>query len=193
MTAPITLKRFGPTSGFAPGVIGLVLCGGVALVALTGEVTESSVQVALGAAVGAVLLWAYMLRPRVILDEVSASVLLRNSFVDWRIPVAAVKVVGVRAVTTIKTDDARFECAAVGYPVRKIIRGAVSEGPDVPLASAPLTAGGIQELMIDQILAAADRAREQGLPAGTPQRLPAWPEIVGLAVAVSAFVVGLLV
>ncbi len=211
MTDLTSAKRFGPTSGVAYGVIGLIACAGVSLIALTGEVTEGSVQVALGAAVVAVLLWAYMLRPRIVLDEAGGTVLLRNAFVDWRIPLAVVRVVAVRTVTTVKTDDGRYEGAAVGYPLRKIVRGQTGGTPGrLMLGQAPQTgtwgdgnAGAVrssrptdqplQEFMADQILFAADRARELGKAGGAVQRQRAWPELVALVVTVAAFVVGLLV
>jgi len=189
------VKRFGPSSGVVAGVVGLVACAGIAAIALTGEVTEGSVQVALGAAVVAVLLWAFMLRPRIVLDEAGSTVLLRNSFVDWRIPLAAVKVVGVRTVTTVKTEDGgRYDCAAVGYPLRRIVRGQTGNEPRPgALPSRRPTDQPPQEIMADLVLVAAERARELGRPAGPAQRLPAWPEIAALVIAVAAFVAGLIV
>lgn len=207
-TSPV--QRYGPTSGTITGVIGLVCCAFVAVAALAGGVSTTSLQVALGALALGVLAWAFLLKPRIIVEEGERMLLLlRNPLVSHRVPLAAVKVVGVRTVTTVKTEDERFDAVAVGYPLRKIVRGNVARPahptPGLGIPHAPLPAEprhdrkqhhgsqDIQMLMTDRILAAAERARASGQPAGAAERRYAVAEIGLLAVLGIVFVVTLFV
>lgn len=201
--------RFGPTSGVFSGVAGLVVCAGFVVGALHDGVDLGSVRVALGALVAAVLVWAYLLRPRIVIEEGGRTLLLRNPLVDTRVPLAAVKVVGVRTLTTIKTEDARYDAVAVGHSVRRLVRGERNRTgmmdaffnarmPTVPepkgaIEHAPrITDMAVQDAMTEQVLAAADRARSRGLPAEPVERHRAVPELVALGVLTVAFVVSLL-
>lgn len=188
MSVDQQVARFGPTSGVLTGIIGVAASALVLAIALIGDVTTVSLRVALVAAAVGVLIWAYMLRPRIVLDRAGGSLLLRGPLVDRRVPLAAVKVVAVRMVTTVKTEDARYDCIAVGYPIRKMVRGMnARDGQPGRLPSTRPTDQPLQDVMVDQILAAADRAREERLPDSPVRRSFAWPEIVALGLLALGF------
>jgi hypothetical protein len=192
----VPAQRYGPTSGVFSGVAGLLICAVAVVVSVVDGLTSGSLRFVLAALVGAVLIWAFLLRPRIVIESGGRTLLLRNPLVDVRVPLAAVKVVGVRAVTTVKTDDAHYEGVAVGHPVRKIVRGRL--GPDQ--GDAPrtwrtprLTEMSTQDIMTEQVLHAAAEARAQGLPAEPVERRWALPELVLLAVFTVALVVSFFV
>lgn len=193
-------QRYGPTSGIATGVFGLVVVAVMLGAAAASGLSPGSVRTGLAAAALAILAWAFLLKPRIIVEEGGHILVLRNPLVSHRIPLAAVKVVGVRTVTTVKTEEGRFDAVAVGYPLRKIVRGGAARapralpglgipGPELP-AKPPRTRephageGDIQELMTNRILAAAERARATGVEAGRVERRYAVVEI-GLLVALA--------
>lgn len=202
-------QRYGPTSGVFTGVVGLVGCAAVVVVAVVDGLSSTSLRFVFAAGIAGVLVWAYMLRPRVVLEAGGRTLLLRNPFVDLRVPLAAVRTVGVRAVTTVKTEEERFDCVAVGYPVRRLVRGggAVDPSPTVglfgrmmrlpspppPAHSPRLSEMSVQEAMTEQVLYAADQARLQGHPEAPVERRLAVPELVVLGGFLVAFVVALLV
>lgn len=204
MSDSIPEQRFGPTSGVVSGVAGLLVCAAVIGLAVADGLGTISVRVVLGALAGAVLVWAFMLRPRIVIEQGGRTLLLRNAFVDRRVPLAAVKVVGVRAVTRIETEDARFDCVAVGRPLRKAVRrGAGPFGTlqgqwgstpqsahDVP---RQITEMSTHDLMTEQVLYAADQARMHGYPDAPVERKPAVPELVLLGVFLVALAVSFFV
>lgn len=204
MSAGESERRYGPTSGTLTGIVGLGLCALVIGLVVAGDPTAGSVRVAIGAAGAAVLVWAYLLRPRIILEAGGATLVLRNPLSAWRIPLDTVRVVGVKTVTTVKTDDARYDAVAVGYPLRKLVREArpgmpgPSRTPMVmpSLRGTPLDPADDgprisrqeeQTVMTEAILAAADAARLLRISGPPVSRTYAVVEIALLAVAVLAF------
>jgi len=185
-------RRYGPTSGTVTGIVGLVVCALVIGLVAAGDLTSGSVRVALGAAGAAVLVWAYLLRPRIVLEAGGATLVLRNPLSTWRLPLDSVRVVGVRAVTTVKTDDARYDAVAVGYPVRKLVRDArpgARNHDDV----LRVVRHDEQTVMTEAILAAAERARLLRVAGQPAARSYAVVEIALLALAVVGFVATYLV
>lgn len=198
MSDLLPAQRYGPTSGGITGVLGLLFCAGIIVTMLVMGMSAEGARVALGAAVGAVLCWTYLLRPRVIVELQAHSLLLRNPFTDVRIPLASVRTVGVRAVTSVTTiDDRTYDAIAVGYTLRKVLRGAVVDAqlrvpvPQETTRTRPKEPP-VQELMVDQILAAAERARERGHAAGPAIRRLAVLELGALVLLVAAFAISLL-
>lgn len=176
------MQRYGPTSGTVTGVVGLVSCAVVVVVVVVGGLSPTSVRVGLAALALGVLIWAYLLRPSIVVEPDGHTLLLRNPLVSHRIPIAVVKAVVVRAITTVRThDDDRFDAVAVGYPLRKIARGATGASGRDRIE--------IQTLMVDRILAAADRARTSEAPVGPVERRYAVVEIGLLVALVIAFAV----
>ncbi len=206
MTGREQEQRFGPSSGSFIGILGLLLCALVVALVAAGDPTPGSARVAVAAVGAAVLIWAYLLRPRIILEGSGATLVLRNPLSSWRIPLDAVRVVGVKTVTTVKTDDARYDAVAVGYPLRKLVRDArpglpgpsmsgmmmpslrgtsFDPTPEVGKARARLDE---QTVMTEAILTAADQARVLRLTAAPAARTYAAVEIALLVTAVLGFV-----
>lgn len=205
-------QRYGPTSGSVIGFLGLGTCAVIVGMAVLDHPTTTSIRVAIAAVGIAILVWAYLLRPRIIVEAGGSTLVLRNPLSSWHIPLAAVRVVGVKTVTTVKTEDRRFDAVAVGYSMRKVVRGRTAPAS----GSMPGTLGGsiavpsagrgpepardprladleIQALMPDRILAAADRARALGFPETPIERSYAVPEIVLLGLTVLALVASYIV
>jgi hypothetical protein len=200
-------RSFRPTSGTALGWTGLVLAVAAIVNVLVDGHGIGGARFALGAAIFALLIWCFMLRPRLVIG--SAELELRNPFLSWHVPLAAVRRVAVRAVTRVWTDDRRYDGVAVGRPARSLVRGRPARRDTIGLpglgatrlsqpaeASRPqkgqLDADMTADFVVEQILFAADQARERAQPAGTPTRTWAWPELVALLALVAGLAVSLL-
>jgi hypothetical protein len=201
-------RLFRPTSGTAVGWTGVVLASIGLVAALVDDHTLGGARFALAAAIFGLLVYCFMLRPRLVIGR--SHLELRNPFGSWHVPLAGVRKVVVRAVTRVYTDDRRFDGVAVGRPVRSMVRGKhgrqasvgvpglgatrITEDPTATRAPrGQLDTDMVADLVVEQILLAADRAREAAEPTGTPTRSWAWPELTALAVLVVALVVSLLV
>jgi hypothetical protein len=156
-------QAYGPTSGVVTGWIGLVGGIGLGVVVVVSDHDLVGVRWALALAALGVVLWAYLLRPRIILDHASSTLVLRNPLTTWRIPLATVRMVGVKTVTTVKTDDARYDAVAVGYPLRKVLRASRPGAGPSPRRERIDEQG----VMVETVLAAADKARLEH-PADVP-------------------------
>ena len=187
-------RRFHPTSGTAMGWIGVGLAAIAVVAVLYDGLSVSGARFALAAALFGLLVWCFMLRPRVVLGRTEVE--LRNALSSWHVPLASVRRVMVRAITRVSTDDAHFDGIAVGRPLRTLTRR-TPPPPRVGLPglgqSAALAAGGepaqprgqldvnaVADFMVERVLQAADRARESGHPPGTPRRTWAWIELGAL-------------
>ncbi len=195
MSQPQVAQRFGPTSGTFSGLAGLIGCGVVLVVAVSDGPSVTAVRLGVGDLLVAVLLWAFMLRPKVVLESDSVLV-LRNPLSDWRIPLASVTRVDVRTVTMVFTDERRYVGVGVGRSVRAIVRRATPGHPEPGGGSlrptTKITAGTLPDFVIDRIQHAADIARETGQPTGPGERVPAWVLIAAAGVLAVALVVLLL-
>lgn len=200
-------RLFRPTSGTALGWTGVVLATVGLVTALVGDHTRGGTRFALAAAIFGLLVYCFMLRPRVVIRRTELE--LRNPFGSWHVPLAGIRSVVVRAVTRVYTDDRRYDGVAVGRPVRSMVRG--KHGRQVSVGIPGLGASRITEdesatrvprgqldtdmvadFVVEQILLAADRARTAPEAAGTTTRSWAWPELTALAVLAAALVVSLL-
>jgi hypothetical protein len=174
---------------------------------LLGDRTLGGARFALSAAIFGLLVHCFMLRPRLVIRR--SDLELRNPFASWHVPLAGVRKVVVRAVTRVYTDERRFDGVAVGRPVRSMMRGkqvrqrsvgvpglgASRFTEDATATQVPrgqLSADMVADFVVEQILAAADRARAADEPAGTPTRTWAWPELAVLAALVASLAVTLL-
>lgn len=191
MAVTIAEQRYGPTTGVVTGWLGLALCvaGAGALVL---DPTPGRVRFALVTCLVGVLVWSFLLRPRVIISEPAALLRLRNPLSTWEVPLAGVTVVRVRAITRVEVGDQAYDCLAVGRRVRAMVRG---QRPDLqgdwivgpgrgfrpperkPKRSSPNGPEAVADLMTEQVLAAADRAREAGRPTDPVVRVWARVEI----------------
>lgn len=196
-------RRFTPTSGTAAGWFGLGLAALVLVVVLVDDQSLPTVRFCFVTAIFALLVWCYMLRPRVVIG--AAEVELRNAFSSWHVPLADVRRVAVRAVTRVYTDDSSFDGVAVGRPVRSL-RGRTSTKRPVGLAGlgatytmdqnarpkgpqGDLDADGVADFVTEQILLAADRARTEPRGDGVARRSWARLELIGLVALALAFLV----
>jgi hypothetical protein len=166
-----------------------------------------SIRFALAAAMFGVLVWCYMLRPRLVIGTVEVE--LRNAFSSWFVPLAAVRRVAVRTITRIYTDERHFDAVAVGRPVRSMRGGrsggrgvsrlpglnpsfTIEDTPALKRPQATLNADGVADFVTEQILHAADEARATSQGGETPHRTWAWPELAALALLAVAFAVSML-
>jgi hypothetical protein len=200
-------QTFTPNSGTGVGWTGIVLASVAVVVVLVDDRSAASLRFALVAATFGLLLWCYMLRPRVLIR--STELELRNPFTSWHVPLVDVRRVAVRAVTMVYTDDRRFDGVAVGRPVRTLVRGRtvpqrplgvpglgankISEGAAASrMPKGQLDTNMVADFVIEQILAAAERAREKPPATHPPRRSWARLELAALVVLVVALVVSLL-
>lgn len=199
--------RFTPTSGTVTGWIGVSAAVLVLVAALIEMRTLVGTRYALGAGVFGLLIWCFMLRPRVVIGR--AELELRNIFSSWHVPLADVRRVAVRAITRVYTEDGHFDGVAVGRPLRSMRRGrrpntqtiglpglgrTITDNavPAQPPATEHLNSDAVADLVIEQVLAAADNARATGLATSAPvRRTWAVVELGALAVLVVGFVVTL--
>jgi len=200
-------RRFTPTSGTTAGWIGLALAAAMLVVVLVDDRSVGSLRFSLVVAIFGVLVWCYMLRPRVVIGP--AEVELRNAFSSWHVPLAEVRRVAVRAVTWVYTDDRRFDGVAVGRPARSLRPGratrtqsvglpglgglTMAEQPAPPRAHGDLDANGVADFVTEQLLLAADRARATPTAAAPAHRSWARLELGVLVLLVVGLVVSLLV
>jgi hypothetical protein len=189
-------RRFHPTSGTAVGWLGLGLAG-VAVVAVAYDgLSVSGARFAVAAALFGLLVWCFMLRPRVVLGPTEVE--LRNAFSSWHVPLAGIRRVMVRAITRLDTDAGAYDGIAVGRPLRTLTRrpppppkvglpglgqsSALAPGGEPAQHRNQLDANAVADFMVERVLEAAARAREVGQPTGTPRRSWAWLEIGCLVV-----------
>lgn len=204
MTTSTPERRYGPTSGGLLGVLGLLLCAATLVYVVVGGIHQVSARVGIATLAAAVLIWAYLLRPRIIVEAGGDTLVLRNPIITYRIPLSAVRMVGVKVVTTVKTADARYDAVAVGYSLRKVIRSGRAHTGASPLVMQPQfrmleppptrrVERAEQDVMTEHVLAAAQQARERGLADSPVVRTVAVPELVALAALAVAFLVTFLV
>lgn len=185
-------QRFPPTSGVATGWVGVTLSAAAVTTALITDPSRIGVRYALGAGVFGVLMWCFMLRPRV---AIGPQVLeLRNAFSSWHVPLVEVRRVAVRAITRVYTEDRRFDGVAVGRPVRAMVRSRVRPGdiPDLVASRDQLDSDLVADFVTDQILIAADRARDEGHQPVAAVRTWALPELVALGLLSAGLVLSFL-
>lgn len=195
-----------PTSGTASGWIGLAIAGVFVVAVLVSDHSIGGVRFALAALLFGLLLWCYMLRPRVTIGGTDVD--LRNAFSTWHVPLVDVRSVSVRAVMMVSTDERRYDGVAIGRPARTLLRGnqqrtrfMATPGRTMRLPNEPestrsprtqLDANAVADLAVEQILFGADQARERGQQSRPVTRSWAVPELAGLAVLVVGLAVSLI-
>ncbi|HET6166026.1 MAG TPA: hypothetical protein VFE07_04305 [Marmoricola sp.] len=203
-------RRFHPTSGTAIGWLGIGLAVLAVVVVALDDLTLGGVRFGLVAVAFGLLVWCFMLRPRLVIGQ--SHVELRNAFSSWHVPLAGIRRVSVRAITRITTDEGAYDGIAVGRPMRTLRHlpntrpariGIPGLGPSIA-ESAPadrssrrrteLDANSVADFAVERILEAADEARGASTRAGstgTTHRSWAWIEIAALAAVVVALLVTL--
>lgn len=200
--------RFTPTSGTVTGWIGIAAALVVVIGVLIDGRTIVGTRLALAAGIFGLLMWCFMLRPRLVIGP--AEVELRNAFSSWHVPLADVRRIAVRAITRIYTDDEHFDGVAIGRPLRSMRRGRPPNTQTIGVpglgrtitedtastASRPtgyLNADAVADLVTEQVLAAADDARAAGREASAHARR-SWAliELVALALLLVGLAISLL-
>lgn len=187
------IERFRPTSGRVTGVLALVV-GGV--VAVLGIVEGFPAPVVAGAVLVAVLAWAAMLKPRVLVAD--RRLVLRNMLETTSIPLAAIEELAVRQVLAVRVGEKRYVSPAVGRSWRNTLKSSKRPAPGEETgaarkdpAYADVVEARIRQLVDD------DRAM-RGIKRYSPEadalaaevrRTPAWLEIALVGLAAVAFVV----
>lgn len=200
MSVTITEQRYGPNTGTFSGWLGLAICVG-AIVTVLMDPTAAAVRFALVLGVIGVLVWCFVLRPRIIVREPN-TLILRNALSTWLIPLAAITVVRVKAITRVEAGEAAYDGIAVGRRIKTMVRGQVVKHGDGfadagrALGDPPRrdrkhpevnTPEAVADLVTEQVLAAAGRAKEAGRPTEPVRRAWAWPELALLAALVLGF------
>jgi hypothetical protein len=213
------LTRFRPTNGRAMGVLGIVLCGVLAVAFVTSAGAGTAVPATLACAFAGLLVWAAMLRPSV--WATSDELRMRTMFETVEIPLASIDLVLVRRYLLVRSGGRRYICPAISRSLRKTVRSEMKwsgGGGNLLMPGVAADAGGRSSVVQDagaqqdvaypdfveqqiQQLARNDRAKrgieersEEEYELGSRTvRHTAWPEIIGLAVLGLAFVVSLVV
>lgn len=206
------VERFDPTGGRAIGVLGLVAAAVLVVLAVAAR-QGPWLSLVTGGILLAILVWSALLRPAVSVD--STTVVLRNMLETVHIPLPAVRTVVVRQMLVVHTADKRFVNPSVGRSLREVARGGArqrgsSSGgfsssfglwtPPVGTAPSRATSPRIDypDYVTERIMYRVEESRrvhgvhrgsaEESRHADDAERRPAWPEIIGLGLAVVAFV-----
>jgi hypothetical protein len=209
--------RFRPTNGRVVGILGLVVCVVIAAGFAASMSARPAASGILACALGAVLIWAAMLRPNVY--AVTGELRMTTLFETVTIPLASIENVIVRRYLVVRSGGKKYICPAISRSLRKTVRaemkwtGGTRGIPGTP--NVEERAGGLathlnkdQDLAYAdfveqriQALASEDRAK-RGIEARSEEeyelgsqvvRRTAWPVIIALSVLLVAFVVSLFV
>jgi hypothetical protein len=194
-------ERFAPTSGRITGALGLTLAVAVVAVGLVDRGAVADWVIAL-AALGGLLVWAAVLRPRVSL--LGDDLVLRNMLETITIPLAAVEELAVRQLLAVRAGERRYVSPALGKSRRQLRKpasgGAKALGgrrgdraAQVSVDYADFVEGRIRQRMEDARAARGIRvgSTEQVALASEVRRSPAWPELAGVIVLLAAVLVAL--
>jgi hypothetical protein len=207
------VQTFRVTNGRVTGVIGLAMCGGLAVLFVVTEHPAVAVPGVLGCAFAGVLTWASMLRPRV--AATAQELRMWTLFDKVTIPLASIDTVAVRRYLLVRAGGVKYICPAIGRSLRKTVRSEMKwqgrQGMLAPTGDKMLAQTDVKDPQdVDYAdfveteivrLADADRLR-RGIEARSEEeyelgaqavRRRAWPEIGALVVLGVAFVVSLVV
>jgi hypothetical protein len=207
----------GPSSGLLSGWVGEGIVLAVVATTLIDHRNIDGLRLVLGALLGGVLVWCFLLRSRVVLR--AGDLLLRNAYVDTTVPYTRIRRFVVRSVTHVFVDrgtdadgetiEKKYVGSGVGRSARSMVRkprqpaGSTGTGGGslgVPTmassATAKRTTADVADFLEEQVADRRQRARDwAGAPEGAGgevQRAVAWPEVVASVVLAVAFVSSLL-
>lgn len=190
-------ETFRPTSGRVTGVLALVAVVGIVVL---GVLEPFPAPVVAGALVVGVLVWASMLKPRVVVAD--RRLVLRNMLETVSIPLAAVEELAVRQVLAVRVGEKRYVSPAIGRSWRSALksgrpRSEATKGEGaVRDASYPDVVENRIRQLVDDDRAQRGIARyspEADVLAADVRRQPAWLEIGLLAATLVALVVTLVI
>ena len=183
------VERFHATNGRVSGYVGLGCAVLVLALAINSWHAEHAAAVAVAAVLGALLVWAALLRPAVWVS--GDDLVLRNMFHTDHVPLTAITKVAVGQVLAVVAAGRRYTSPVIGYSVRQTVKNRRARG-DQPVPTATDT---YQVFVEERIVHLAHERRELagGAADRAVRRTLAWPEIVAGAVLVVVLVVALLV
>ena len=198
-------ERFTPTSGRVMGVVGVLLAAGVVVLGVADRQSGAADPLIASFALGGVLVWMALLRPRVSL--VGDVLELRTMVETVSIPLAAVEELAVRQLLAVRVGDRRYLSSALGKSRRQLTRGNRPSGGGLAgLRSKPgdvretvdyvdFVEGRIRQRMDDarSLRGVRPGSAEQVALASDVRRQPAWAELVALGASLLAVVVTSLV
>lgn len=196
-----TVEKFKPTSGYLPGITGLVVVAfGIGYVVLEVH-TRTGLSVGLGLAFFGVLVWVTQLRSRASVS--SDTLLLRNSLTDVAIPLHLIDEVSVRRTLNVWVRERRYVCIGIGRSMSSIFKetrakplglsrlNEYAEAAKSPALDQSATAYEIFVAQrIEELAAAATRSVKPDSQDHVSRHL-AWPELLALTVSAAAFVLSL--
>jgi hypothetical protein len=192
------VERFPATSGRLSGVLGLVLVSVFLVLSVVAWDPGRPLGVAILSVLGAVVIWAVLLRPAV--WTTGTELVLRGMFHSTRIPLAAIDDVVVTQLLAIRVGDRRYTSPAIGYTARQNTKRRLKgRSSDLPRAEETLVAQAFVESRIRHL--AQDTRERTGVRPGSPEqaalaaqvrRTYAWPELGAVAVLALGWVVWLL-
>lgn len=183
---PISL---GPTSGTVPGWLGLVIVAVVLVTILLSQRTGGGLLLALCTLLAGVLVWAVLLRPRVVVGEEELE--LRNAFVSRHIPYSAIESIDVRTATLVRAGGRRYVGAGVGRSVRTMVRaGTPAERTPMKTKPGQLGTEGVPDFLLARVRDKRAATGGPGAATGGPVRTSyAVPEAAAAAVLALAVLV----
>ncbi len=197
------IERFKPTTGIVMGWSGLVLAAVLIAYVALADHSLFGLRLGWGAAFAGVLVWATQLRPRI--TAYPDALLMHGSIADVTVPYVLVEEVTMGQTLNVWAQGRRYVCVGIGRPlgygVRQRFRaersgGLLGEnrtagfGADVPRSTDP----SYQSFVLSRIHDLVAAARRDGPRMREPRVHKAYavPELAGLAVTGTAFVISLL-
>lgn len=196
---------YGPTSGQVSGWLGIGGALAIAIISVSHGLSHVDVVLALAMLFTATLIWAFMVRPRVVLG--SEELVLRNAVVDYWVPYAAIRRIVVRSVTQVWVDERRLVGIGVGrgrktmmtsragQPRARMFGARAYETPsEQTRRRRGLDLSQLADLLEEQVMRRANDASVQPGSSTGPgvRRVAAKPEIAALAVTLAALVLAVL-
>lgn len=201
-TPQTPIERFKPTNGMITGYAALALCAFAVVYVAVSAHTATGASVALGFALAGCVSWVALLRPRAV--AYSDVLRLKNSLVDVEVPLALIDAVTVRQTLNVWVGDHRYVCVGIGRSRRSMHKrnrpggitmllgmGRVQDFVQKSDRAASHEGSMLYETYvvtrIEDLVEAARKDLGGAAPSDHVRHLPAWPEIVALAVLAVAF------
>ncbi|HEU4567579.1 MAG TPA: hypothetical protein VFR99_06040 [Marmoricola sp.] len=191
--APGVRRVFGPTTGLVTGWLGVAIVVVVVVLVLAQEHSLLGARVVLGALACGLVLWCYLLRPRVVLEADRLE--LRNAFSTLLVPWLLVGDVLVRTVTRVYVGDKVYVGTAVGHTARSMMRTARKQRRTLVAEPHESTHAVDQPLptLIEEAIRERARSSQRAAPAeagrGEVTREWAVPELAVLVALLVGFAV----
>ncbi|HYF73021.1 MAG TPA: hypothetical protein VD864_09375 [Nocardioides sp.] len=179
------VERFHATNGRFSGYLGLAAAGLAVVLALQSWGGEHPPVVVVAALLGAVLVWASLLRPAVWVTR--DHLVMRGMFHTDHLPLGRITTVVIGQVLAVPVAGKRYASPVIAYTARQMLRS--SRARD----KAPATATDSYQVFVEErILHLAQQHREVHGESEEPvRRTWAWPEIAAVLVLTAALAVAI--